>query len=50
MTRQDIHEIEDTATAEEWAWIEQQETLRDAQGNEIPDPPKREDFGWGTKW
>jgi len=47
MTRQDIHEIEDTATAEEWGWIEQQETLRDAQGNEIPDPPKREDFGWG---
>ena len=49
MTRQDVHEIEDTATAEEWGWIEQQETLRDAQGNEIPDPPERKDFwpGWG---
>jgi len=47
LTRQDVHEIEDTATAEEWGWIEQQETLRDSAGNEIPDPPKREDFGWG---
>ena len=49
MTRQDIHEIEDTATAEEWGWIEQQETLRDSQGNAIPDPPQREDFQRGWK-
>ena len=26
MTRQDIHEIEDTATAAEWGWIEAQES------------------------
>jgi len=47
MTRQDVHKIEDTATAEEWGWIEEQEAQREA--NKIPDPPKREDFGWGWK-
>ena len=48
MTRQDIHEIEDTATAAEWGWIEAQESDVDVSAVYTPPKPRRSDFGGGT--
>ena len=48
MTRQDIHEIEDTATAAEWGWIEVQESDVDVSAVYTPPKPRRSDFGGGT--
>ena len=47
MTRQDIHEIEDTATAAEWGWIEAQESDVDVSAVYTPPRPVRSDFGTG---
>ena len=47
MTRQDIHEIEDTATAAEWGWIEAQESDVDVSALYAPPRPIRSDFGTG---
>ena len=49
MTRQDIHEIEDTATAAEWGWIEAQESDVDVSAVYTPPKPVRSDFGTGTQ-
>ena len=47
MTRQDVHEIEDTATAEEFGWIEAQESDVDVSALYAPPRPIRSDFGTG---
>ena len=49
MTRQDVHEIEDTATAAEWGWIEAQENGVDVSSLSTVNPPRpiRSDFGTG---